>query len=177
MVEHTCACGTATRARAPEGVSAPVQFGANVRAMICFLYLGQFLSAARTAQALSELVGRVVSAGTVVSTAGRAAAGLEAFTAKAAQQIAAAEQRRREDEREDKRRRATEDERQRDRQAQLLQTITTTSAQTQQEAIRSNAQVQQSKTDAVSGIVQSSINRGVWVFNRRTGRWEFRRAW
>ena len=90
MVEHTCACGTATRARAPEGVSAPVQFGANVRAMICFLYLGQFLSAARTAQALSELVGRVVSAGTVVSTAGRAAAGLEAFTAKAAQQIAAA---------------------------------------------------------------------------------------
>ena len=88
MVEHTCDCGIATRA--PEGVSAPVQFGANVRAMICFLYLGQFLSAARTAQALSELVGCVVSAGTVVSTAGRAAADLEAFTAQAAQQIAAA---------------------------------------------------------------------------------------
>ena len=90
LIEHTCACGTATRAQAPEGVNAPVQFGANVRATICYLYLGQFLSAARTAQALSDLLGCSISAGTVISTAGRAAAGLEAFTAKAAQQIAAA---------------------------------------------------------------------------------------
>ncbi|WP_460777339.1 hypothetical protein [Nocardiopsis nanhaiensis] len=84
MIECTCACGAATRARALEGVNAPVQFGANVRAMICYLYLGQFLSAQRTAQALSDLVGRAVSAGAVISTARRAAAALEAFTSRAA---------------------------------------------------------------------------------------------
>lgn len=91
MIERTCACGKATRARAPKGVNAPVRFGANVRAVICYLYLGQFLSAKRTAQALSDLVGCTVSAGTVVATAHRAATALEAFTTCAAQRIAAAE--------------------------------------------------------------------------------------
>jgi len=88
MGEHTCACGPA--ARTPEGVNAPVRFGANLRATMCYLYLGQFLSATRTAQALSDLLGCAVSAGTVVSTARRAAAGLEAFTHTTAQQIATA---------------------------------------------------------------------------------------
>jgi transposase len=90
MIERTCACGKVTRAGAPQGVNAPVQFGANVRATICYLYLGQFLSAKRTAQALSDLLGCAVSAGTVISTARRAGAGLKTFTAKAAQHIAAA---------------------------------------------------------------------------------------
>ncbi|WP_460764210.1 DUF6444 domain-containing protein, partial [Nocardiopsis oceani] len=53
MVEKVCPCGQRTRARSPRGVRAPVQFGANVGATICYLYLGQFLSAQRTAQALS----------------------------------------------------------------------------------------------------------------------------
>lgn len=91
LIERTCACGTATRAPAPTGVNAPVQFGANVRASLCYLYVGQFLSAARTAQALSGLLGCQVSAGTVVATAGRAASGLETFTARARDEIAAAE--------------------------------------------------------------------------------------
>lgn len=91
MIECTCACGKATRAGAPQGVNAPVQFGANVRATICYLYLGQFLSAKRTAQALSDLLGCALSAGTVISTARRAAAGLEAFTRTAAERIAAAQ--------------------------------------------------------------------------------------
>ncbi|WP_344014165.1 IS66 family transposase, partial [Nocardiopsis exhalans] len=91
MIEHTCACGERTRASAPEGINAPVQFGANVRAMICYLYLGQFLSAKRTAQALSDLVGCPVSAGTVVDTARRAATALEAFTRAATEEIASAQ--------------------------------------------------------------------------------------
>jgi transposase len=90
MIECTCACGKATRAPAPAGVSAPVQFGANVRATICYLYLGQFLSAQRTAQALSDLLGCAVSSGTVISIARRAATGLEAFTRAATDKIAAA---------------------------------------------------------------------------------------
>lgn len=90
MIECTCPCGTTTRAPAPKSVNAPVQFGANVRATICYLYLGQFLSAARTAQALSDLLGCAVSTGTVVATARRAAHGLEAFTRAATDHIAAA---------------------------------------------------------------------------------------
>ena len=89
MIERTCACGTTTRAQAPQGVNAPVQFGANVRAIVCYLYLGQFLSAARTAQALSDLLGCQVSAGTVVACARRAHTALEAFTAHTAEKIAA----------------------------------------------------------------------------------------
>lgn len=68
-----------------------MQFGANVRAMVCYLYLGQFLPAKRTAQALSDLVGCPVSAGTVMATARRAGAGLEAFTRAAAEEIAGAQ--------------------------------------------------------------------------------------
>ena len=91
MIERTCACGAATRVRPPEGVNAPVQFGANVRATLCYLYLGQFLSAKRTAQALSDLLGCAVSTGTVISTAQRAATALAAFTSRAATEIAAAQ--------------------------------------------------------------------------------------
>ena len=91
MVEKVCPCGQRTRARSPRGVRAPVQFGANVGATICYLYLGQFLSAQRTAQALSDLLGCAVSTGTVVATARRAAQGLEAFTRAAVQGIADAQ--------------------------------------------------------------------------------------
>ena len=68
-----------------------MQFGANVRATLCYLYLGQFLSAKRTAQALSDLLGCAVSTGTVISTAQRAATALAAFTSRAATEIAAAQ--------------------------------------------------------------------------------------
>lgn len=56
LAEHRlieCACG---QAPAPESGRAPVQFGTNVRAIVCYLYLGQFLSTKRIAQALSDLL-------------------------------------------------------------------------------------------------------------------------
>src|SRR6059058_455145 len=65
LITRRCACGTTTCGRAPEGVSAPVQYGPRITAIILYLYAGQFLSKKRTAQALAELFGTPVSEGTV----------------------------------------------------------------------------------------------------------------
>jgi transposase len=42
-------------------VGAPVQYGPRVTAITLYLYVGQFLSKKRTAQALAELFGTPVS--------------------------------------------------------------------------------------------------------------------
>ena len=57
LIERRCGCGTTTGAAAPEGVSAPVQYGPRITAIVLYLYVGQFLSKKRTAQALAELFG------------------------------------------------------------------------------------------------------------------------
>src|SRR5918997_2606995 len=44
LVKRRCVCGTATSADAPEGVTAPVQYGPRITAVILYLYVGQFLS-------------------------------------------------------------------------------------------------------------------------------------
>ncbi|MGI8451195.1 MAG: IS66 family transposase [Streptosporangiaceae bacterium] len=62
-----CVCGHDTTAAVPAGVSAPVQYGPNTTAIATYLNAGQFLSKARTAEALSELFGTPVSAGTVAT--------------------------------------------------------------------------------------------------------------
>lgn len=54
-----------TAGRAPVGVAVAVQYGPNTAAIATYLYAGQFLSKQRTAQALSELFGTALSAGTV----------------------------------------------------------------------------------------------------------------
>ena len=43
------------------GVTAPVQYGPRITAIVLYLYVGQFLSKKRTAQALAELFGTPVS--------------------------------------------------------------------------------------------------------------------
>jgi transposase len=78
LVKRRCGCGTVTRADAPAGVEAPVQYGPNVAAVVIYLYVGQFLSKDRTAKALAELFGTPVSPGTVAAMAARAAATLTA---------------------------------------------------------------------------------------------------
>ncbi len=65
LVTKVCACGCETTGRAPVGVVAPVQYGPNTAAIGVYLYAGQFLSRQRTADALSELFGTALSAGTV----------------------------------------------------------------------------------------------------------------
>jgi transposase len=57
-------------------VHAPVSYGPGVAAALVYLYQGQFLSKARTAQAMSDLLAVPVSEGTVAAVTARAAAAL-----------------------------------------------------------------------------------------------------
>jgi transposase len=79
LIARRCPCGTTTCGTPPDGVSAPVQYGPRITAIILYLYVGQFLSKNRTAQALAELFGTPVSEGTVAAMAERAADGLDGF--------------------------------------------------------------------------------------------------
>jgi hypothetical protein len=56
-----------------------VQYGPRITAIILYLYVGQFLSKKRTAQALAELFGTPVSEGTVAAMSKRAADRLGGF--------------------------------------------------------------------------------------------------
>jgi len=91
LIERECGCGHRTKGAAPQGVEAPVQYGPRTAAVIIYLYIGQFLSKQRTAQALAELFGVPVSSGTVAAVTGRAAGRLDGFLEHARQQIAASE--------------------------------------------------------------------------------------
>ncbi|MGH3884788.1 MAG: IS66 family transposase [Pseudonocardiaceae bacterium] len=79
LIERRCECGATTCGTAPEGVTAPVQYGPRITAIILYLYVGQFLSKKRTARALAELFGTPVSEGTVATMTKRAADGLGEF--------------------------------------------------------------------------------------------------
>jgi transposase len=72
-------------------VSAPVQYGPRLTAIVLYLYVGQFLSKKRTAQTLAELFGTPVSEGTVARMSSRAADGLNEFLEQVADRIAEAE--------------------------------------------------------------------------------------
>jgi transposase len=91
LITRRCGCGTSTCAAAPAGVSAPVQYGPQIAAIILYLYVGQFLSKKRTAQALAELFGTPVSEGTVTAMTRRAADGLTGFLDQVADRLADAE--------------------------------------------------------------------------------------
>lgn len=90
LVTRRCGCGTQTSGQAPARVNAPVQYGPRVAALIVYLYAGQFLSKARTAQAMAELFGLPVSEGTVVALTARAGTDLTSFCALVRAQIARA---------------------------------------------------------------------------------------
>jgi transposase len=91
LIARRCACGTTTGAAAPQGVTAPVQYGPRLTAIVLYLYVGQFLSKKRTAQALAELFDTPISEGTVAAMTRRCADGLAGFLTQAKEQIAAAE--------------------------------------------------------------------------------------
>ena len=76
LITRACQCGARTTGVAPAGVHAPVSYGPRVTAALVYLYQGQFLSKARTAHAMSDLLGVPVSAGTVAAVTARAAAAL-----------------------------------------------------------------------------------------------------
>ena len=91
LIARRCACGTTTIGSAPEGVSAPVQYGPRITAIILYLYVGRFLAKKRTATALAELFGTPISEGTVGTITKRAADGLDKFLDLVKPRIAEAE--------------------------------------------------------------------------------------
>jgi transposase len=72
-------------------VRAPVCYGPRIAAIIIYLYIGQFLSKKRTAQALAELFCVPLSSGTVAGITARAAGKLGGFLEQAREQIAASD--------------------------------------------------------------------------------------
>jgi transposase len=91
LIARRCGCGRTTCAAAPQGVMAPVQYGPRLTAIVLYLYVGQFLSKKRTAQALAELFGAPVSDATVATMTARAAAGLDGFLTEVGDRIAEAD--------------------------------------------------------------------------------------
>jgi transposase/uncharacterized coiled-coil protein SlyX len=84
MLTLLCGCGCETKAQAPDGVSAPVQYGPRIMGTGIYLWHGQFLSRDRACQALSELFGCAPSPGALAAaarkTAGLIAPALKAIT-------------------------------------------------------------------------------------------------
>jgi transposase len=77
-----CGCGEETKAGAPDGAAAPVQYGPRIMGAGIYLWHGQFLSRDRACQALSELFGCAPSPGALAAAA-RKTAGLLAPALKA----------------------------------------------------------------------------------------------
>ena len=76
MIERECpCCGERTRADAPDGVTAPVQYGPRAAALGTYLRHGQFLSRDRACAALGEMFGCAPSPGALAAQA-RKIAGL-----------------------------------------------------------------------------------------------------
>jgi len=88
LIERECGCGVRTKAAALQGAQAPACYGPRIAAVIVYLYVGQFLSKKRTAQALAELFGVPLSPGTVAALTTRAAGRLGGFLEHAREQIA-----------------------------------------------------------------------------------------
>jgi transposase len=84
MLTVTCGCGCETRADAPDGVPAPVQYGPRIMGAGIYLWHGQFLSRDRACQALSEMFGCAPAPGALAAavrkTAGFLSPALAAIT-------------------------------------------------------------------------------------------------
>jgi transposase len=84
MLTVRCGCGCETRAQAPDGVSAPVQYGPRIMGTGIYLWHGQFLSRDRACRALAEMFGCAPSPGALAAaarkTAGFLAPALQAIT-------------------------------------------------------------------------------------------------
>jgi transposase len=84
MLTVKCGCGCETKAPAPDGVTAPVQYGPAIMGTGIYLWHGQFLSRDRACQALSDMFGCAPSPGALAAaarkTAGFLAPALAAIT-------------------------------------------------------------------------------------------------
>jgi transposase len=90
---HQCqcpACGVRTRAAFPEGVVAPVQYGARIAAFVVYLLHWQFLPERRLARLMADLFGVSLTTATIASMSQGCAARLQGFAAAVRDQVAAA---------------------------------------------------------------------------------------
>ena len=79
---HVCGCaqcGARTRAPFPEGVDAPVQYGARIAALVVYLLHYQFLPEKRLAQLMSDLFGVSLSCATIAGMSRNCASRLAGF--------------------------------------------------------------------------------------------------
>jgi len=90
---HVCCCadcGTQTQGQFPEGVAAPVQYGARIGAIVVYLATAQFLPQDRLAAAMKDLFGLTIAAATIASMSRACAARLQGFVATLRDLVAAA---------------------------------------------------------------------------------------
>ena len=84
LLTLACGCGCETKAPAPDGVTAPAQYGPRLMGTGIYLWHGQFLSRDRACQALSDMFGCAPSPGALAAaakkTAGFLAPALAAIT-------------------------------------------------------------------------------------------------
>jgi transposase len=73
MLTLKCGCGCETKAQAPVGLNAPVQYGPRIMGTGIYLWHGQFLSRDRACQALSDMFGCAPSPGALAAAARKAA--------------------------------------------------------------------------------------------------------
>jgi hypothetical protein len=79
---HSCccaACGAQTRAGFPEGVNAPVQYGAPIAGIVVYLLHGQFLPEKRLAALMADLFGIHLATATIAAMSRNCAADREGW--------------------------------------------------------------------------------------------------
>ena len=91
MMSCECVCGTVTKAGAPQGVSAAVQYGPGAAAVAVYLLVAQHVPFARVVRIMADLLGLLVSPGWVNNCLARAAAALTAFRDRLRAGLAAAD--------------------------------------------------------------------------------------
>ncbi len=91
MLTVKCGCGCETKAPAPDGASAPVQYGPRIMGTGIYLWHGQFLSRDRACRALSDMFGCAPSPGALAAAARKTAGFLAPALAAITRQLIAAE--------------------------------------------------------------------------------------
>jgi transposase len=79
---HVCrcgACGAKTRGLFPDGVNAPVQYGARIAALVIYLLHYQLLPEGRLVELMADLFGVKIAAATIARMSRSCAAGLQGF--------------------------------------------------------------------------------------------------
>jgi transposase len=90
---HGClctACGRETRAGFPDGVTAPVQYGARIAAFVIYLLHYQLLPEKRLAELMADLFGVNLATATIASMSRNCAARFQGFASAVRDQVAAA---------------------------------------------------------------------------------------